>query len=295
MILPYSQKGLSSVFIIIGVVVIGVIAFVLFTSKGSEKISSGDNQQTASKSEERNSTYTASNLKSVFSNIEDTYSGNIPWANINTKQAFQFYPKELKGLTLPYVSTNHDNNYNPLTVFKLTDSVSIPMKNSYISYYEVPNVLRDKFKLSDSDIAFPIELKVYEFDRQVSEKEKSIIVSGENFKCTNDKSKPETTSFSNQQIVFYYCNTNLTSEQKAQASKRGFFDKIYEIYFPDRNLLIQFSADSAYIDNPQDYLSDYLSKLFNSNNSLFITQDQIQSVEQSRKFEEWRSKTFDKK
>lgn len=296
------QEGFSPVFIIVGVVALiglGLLVVNFSTSSnsilGNLKKTPATNQQTSNQTSKQETTQAESNLKSIFSSIENTYNGNIPWANVNKKLAFQFFTKEMKGLTLPYITTNRDNNYNPLTVFKLTESVSIPLKNSYVSYYEVPDVLRDNFKLGESEIALPIELKVYEFDRQLNEKEKSIIVTGENFRCTNDKSKTETTSFTNQQIAIYYCNVNLTSEQKTQVAKKGFFDKIYEVYFIDRNLLIQFSVDSEYIDNHQDYLSDYLSKIFNSNDTLLINQNQIQSVEKAREFEEWRSRTFDKK
>jgi hypothetical protein len=238
-----------------------------------------------------------SGLESLYSSIESTYGGNVPWSNINNKLAYKFYPKEVNGLTVANdeVSTNHDGNYNSLTVFKLTDSSSVPLKNAYITYYEVPDVLRKRFNLGEMDIVMPLELKVYELDRKLNENEKSIIVKGENFRCTNEKSKTETSSFTNQQIVVYYCDINLTDDQKTQVRNKGFFDKIYEIYFVDRNILIQFGVDSAYINNPQEYLSDYLSKIFNSNDSLFVSQTQIRSVEDSRKFEEWRSKTFDNK
>lgn len=169
-----SQNGFSPLFIVIGVVVL--IGIGLFVAKGGLNKVTVSNQQTTNQKPAQESTQTDSGLKSIFSSIEGTYNGSIPWTNIKNKVAYQFYPTELKGLTLPHVSTNYDNNYNPLTVFKLTDTSSIPLKNSYISYYEVPDVLRDKFKLSDTDIALPIELKVYEFDRQLNETEKSTIL-----------------------------------------------------------------------------------------------------------------------
>lgn len=261
----------------------------------SKKLVSNTQQQATPATNQENNQVSIS-LQSLFLSIQSTYDGNIPWTNINNRLAYKFYPKEINGLPVAIgeVSTSHDGNYNPLTVFKLTDTFSIPLKNAYISYFEVPDVLRKKFNLGDMDIAMPLELKVYEFDRKLNESESSIITKGENFKCTNEKSKTETASFTNSQMAIFYCNSNLTEEQKAQVKNRGFFDKIYEIYFVDRNLLIQFSADSTYINNPQDYLSDYMSKVFNSNDTLFVTQSQIKSVEDSRKFEEWRSKTFDK-
>lgn len=280
--------------VLIVILAIGGVFF-LKNNRSSNNVSLTNTQQSTVPTSSEQTGQTQTTLDTLFASLNSTYNGNIPWANINNRNAYKFYPKEVNGLPVANgeVSISHDNNYNPLTVFKMTETVSIPLKNAYISYFEVPDVLRKKFNLGDMDIVMPLELKVYEFDRKLSDNESSIIAKGENFRCTNEKSKAETASFSNPQLVMYYCNVNLTEEQKTQVKDKGFFDKIYEIYFVDRNVLIQFSADSAYISNPQEYLSDYMTKLFNSNDTFFVTQNQIKSVEDSRKFEEWRSKTFD--
>lgn len=289
------------IFSLAGVLILVVIASVLYIKSQNKTTTSNtvvsNTQQKTTPATTQESSQTSTSLQSLFSNIQSTYGGNIPWANVNNRLSYKFYPKEISGLPVANgeVSTSHDNNYNPLTIFKLTDTISIPLKNAYISYFEVPDVLREKFNLGEMDIVMPLELKVYEFDRKLSESEKSIIAKGENFRCTNEKSKTETGSFTDSQLVMFYCNVNLTDEQKTQVKDKGFFDKIYEVYFADRDILIQFSADSAYINNPQDYLSDYMIKLLNSNDALFVTQNQIKTVEDSRKFEEWRSKTFDNK
>ena len=240
---------------------------------------------------------TDTSLKSIFSAIQDNYGGKVPWTNLNNRLAYKFYPKEISGLTLAVdeVGTIHDDNYNPLIVFALTDNISVPLKNAYVSYYYIPEVLNKKFNLNGTEVVLPLELKVYEFDRKFTESETSIITKGENFNCTNKKAKTQMAYFSNPQIVMNYCNVNLTSEQKSQVKNGSFFDEIYEIYFADRNSLVVLSADTAHIKDSQVYVSDYLAKLFNSNDNLFVTQSQIRSVEDSRRFEEWRSKTFDKK
>lgn len=255
-----------------------------------------NNQQTTTYDLNKKTDLTQINLNTLFKNLNSVYQNNIPWNIIKNRAAYQFYPREINGLPIANgeVIINHDANYNSLTVFELTDTISIPLKNAYISYFEIPDILRKKFNLSEIEIVMPLELKVYEFDRNLGENEISVIAKGENFKCINKESKTETIFFSNSQLIIYYCNLNLTDKQKSQIKDKGFFDKIYEIYFIDRNILIQFSVDSNYINNSQDYLFDYLIKLFNSNDSLFITQKQIKSLEDIRKFEEWRRKTFDK-
>ncbi len=302
MVVPTSKssKKLMIVGIVVAVISLSALAFGVWQSN-SNKIEDSTSSVVPTATQQivtpQEPAKVDSNLESLFSDIESTYGGNIPWTVIKNRMAYKFYPKEINGLTVSIdeVSTLYDGNYNPLTVFKLTESVSVPLKNSYISYYEIPDVLRGKFNLGDMDIAMPIELKVYEFDRKLSESEKSIITKGGNFRCTNKESKTETSSFTNEQIVIYYCDINLTEEQKTQVRNKGFFDRSFGIYLVERDMIIQFSMDSAYINNPQDYLSDYISKIFNSNDNLFVTQSQIRTVEDARKFEEWRSKTFDNK
>lgn len=293
-----SQKGFSLIFIIVGIVSVVLLIAYLGMQPGGF-LSKPMSQNTPFGSSEQTPAQDESNLKSLFSKIESTYNGNVPWNSINNKQAFQFYPKEIQGLPIALNSIDPitDTNYNTLTKFGLTESLFIPLKSAYVGYYEIPAVLNNKFKLGDSDYEIPVELKVYEFDRKINQEEKSIFISGENFKCTNDSAKTEKTSFNNEQIIIYFCNLNLTKEQidKIGKSNNGLFDNIYEIYLVDRNLLIQFGVYSKFIDNSQDYVADYFSKIFNSNESLFITKNEIRPVEKARKFEEWRHNTFDKK
>jgi len=293
-------KGKFSTPIVVGVVLVfflviasGVFFLLAGKSKLPDTTDDGDAKQEVSYTTEKVSNQV--DLESILKKIETTYGGNIPWVSLNNRQGYKFYTNEISGLTLvnDEVSTNHDNNYNPITVFNLGEKFSVPVKNAYISYYEIPEVLSKKYGVARDEIVFPVELMLDEIDRPLTQDEKTILMSGDHFTCTNDKSETAFSTYSDDKIAIHYCDVNLTKEQREQVEGGGFFDIKTEIYLIDRNILIWMGFDSSYIDSPQAYLTDYLSKLFNSNDSFFVSQSQVRSVEDSREFEEWRSKTFD--
>ncbi len=99
-------------------------------------------------------------LDSLVSKISVTYNGAIPWKNANDKQAYQFFVRELAGLKIgtDKVGVNHDSSFNPITVIDLDEEISIPIKNSYVTYYEIPKVLYEKYGLKDDDFVMPVGL-----------------------------------------------------------------------------------------------------------------------------------------
>ena len=87
---------------------------------------------------------------------------------------------------------------------------------------------------------------------------------------------------------------NVTKEQRARVAGEDIFDIKDLVYFVDRNILVEIGFNSLYIKDPQMYVEDSFSKLFNSNDNLFVEASQVRTVEDARKFEEWRSETFDR-
>lgn len=233
-------------------------------------------------------------IESIFADIAKTYGGNPPWNVLNSREAYQFFPKQVLDLVIANdeIGTNYDENYNPITTLSLKDG-SIPVKSSYITYYAIPTVQKEKYNLEEMDVVFPIYLKIYELDRTLTAAETEALTSPDGFTCHNDKAQISRTVYSNEQVEGVYCNTNITAEQKEKLSP-DVFDLYYFLLLKERNMIVQIGFNTRYLTNPDSYMQDYLTKLFNSNPSLFATKSQIRTVEQSRKFEEWRHKTFDK-
>jgi hypothetical protein len=284
----------------IGILLLVVALKVLFKSKKidysvNNSVPTKTLQKESPSSSDLDNTQIEKDLESLFSNIENIYGGNIPWNNINSREAYQFYPNEIKGFPLANkgISVNVDNDYNPIAAMTISDSVTAPIKNTFIGYYEIPKLMSEKYNLDDFDIVFPIELKLYELDRKLADSELSLLKSPDFMNCFNDKAEIQKASHIDEVSILQVCNLNPTTEQRS--SLPNLFDYIYMIYFSDRNLVFTVGFNTQYIDNPKKYIDDYLAKLFGSNNNLFINSSQIMSAAKLREFEEWRRETFNNK
>lgn len=278
--------------IFVGAVTVGYILF-------SNQISVTGNRQTANTAVEvenvQEQSVVSSNggLEMAFSTIEKTYGGQIPWQNLTAKQAYQFYPTEILGFPVATgeITVATDGDFNPITSLTFDNTSPVPVKNSYYGFYEVPELMYEQYNLDTFDIVFPVELRTYEFDRPLTQSEVAVISQPNALNCYNDDAELDKYSYSNTDVVMHKCELNPTAEQLQ--TMRYLTDHIYMIYFVDRNILIQIGFDTRYAENSQAYLDDYLSKIFNTNQSLSISEDQIESVADSRAFEEWRRETFD--
>lgn len=206
------------------------------------------------------------------------------------KPAYSFYPKSISGLTLMNddISVSYDNNYNPITTFSLVGKDTIPVKNAYSTLYTIPDVLRNDYGVTDKNkIIGAIEMGLYEFDRELSKTEAALLTSKSNQRCSNEKSSPILANFVDENIAIVYCDINLTSDQVKQATDtHAEIDRYYKIYFVERNILVYLAFNGKYIKDPQPFLTDYLSQVFNSNEALFISESQIRTIDQARKFRE---------
>lgn len=288
-----------SVIVVFILIIIGSGGFIFLKSKQTAK-STNTSQETAVQTStpttqqvEESVANTNNDLERLFSGIERTYNGDVPWINVNNREAFQFYPNEIRDfpLSVKEISVIVDNDYNPITVMSISDSVSVPIKNAFVGYYEVPEVMNEKYKLDNLDVVFPIELKVYEFERKLIDSELSWIKSPYALNCYNDYAKIEKYTYSSERVIVHLCDLKATADQRSKS--KDLFDFIYMIYFMDRNLVLQIKFNSQYVDSHNAYIGDYLIKLLSSNSSLFINSGQINSAGEIRDFEEWRRRTFD--
>ena len=144
--------------------------FLFKSNRSSHKANLTNTQQQTVPTSSEQATQTQTTLDALFASLNSTYNGNIPWTNINNRIAYKFYPKEIIGFPIAgnQLAINYDENYNPLTVFNLTESITIPLKNALAGLYEIPTVLNSKFNLSDTDYVIPLELKAYEFNRRLN-------------------------------------------------------------------------------------------------------------------------------
>lgn len=296
-----SAQSKRFILLIIGILVVVIIAatgYYFYTSKKSagatntipsEKISGSPVQEST------NTTATTSKIQSIFTQVSKTYNGNLPWENLNNKQTYEFFSKSIGDLPVANdeISENYDSNYSAITSMDIEGN-AVPIKSSYIGYYEIPEVQAEKYNLSTSDIVFPVLIKIYEFDRPLNANELAVVETNKFFNCTNDKATVKQTIQSDENIISSYCNLNLTTSQKESLSKGDYKDVYYIIYFKKRNIVLQMSLDSRLLKDTDLYVSDYISKLFNSNKNLIIDPNQIQTIQEARKFEEWRHRTFDK-
>ncbi|MFZ5376998.1 MAG: hypothetical protein ACOZAN_05060 [Patescibacteria group bacterium] len=235
-------------------------------------------------------------IEKSFEKVNADYNNDLPWKLVKQKESHQFISKSLNGLLLVTnkASIVYDGEYQPISTFYLSKEETVPVKSAYVAYYQVPYSLMDKFGIDKNDILMPLQVTVFEFGAKLTDKEQDIIKNGKNFVCENKESQVDMASFTNQQIVIYSCNLNLTSQQKEIPAGKNMFDTIYEIYFVERNVLVQVGLMNSYISDHENYLSDYLKFVFNSKDSAAISRKDIETIEESRKFDEWRRQTFDK-
>ncbi|KKR72437.1 MAG: hypothetical protein UU81_C0042G0004 [Microgenomates group bacterium GW2011_GWC1_41_8] len=294
-----SSKGLIiAIVIIVFVLLTGIGGFLLIGDQfltARKSVSTTKSTTPVTTDSEESANQLGRDLESLYSSLETTYAGSIPWNNLNNREAYQFFPNEIKGfpLVIGKIATIVDIDYNPITVFDLSEKFSAPLKNAYEGYYEIPEVMSDSYGLNEFDTVFPVQLKVYEFDRSLTNEETSIISDKSSYPCTNDQAQTIQSLSKIDDVIVRSCDLKATEDQIQQVGNYWLFDQIYNMYIPSRNVFIHIAFDSRYIDNPHEYLSDYITKLLSTNTDIFVGPDQIDSAGELREFEEWRSKTFD--
>ena len=117
-------------------------------------------------------------------------------------------------------------------------------------------------KSNEFDTVFPVQLKVYEFDRSLTNEETSIISDKSSYPCTNDQAQTIQSLSKIDDVIVRSCDLKATEDQIQQVGNYWLFDQIYNMYIPSRNVFIHIAFDSRYIDNPHEYLyfrtNDYL-------------------------------------
>lgn len=239
---------------------------------------------------------TDSNTASILSSLNQRYNNSIPWSILKNKSTYMFFPNEIKGLTLTLgkVYENHQN-YNAISNLESKDKlVNIPIKNSYSGVYTIPEDLKKNFNLDDLKnrlIVSPLlTVIIHEPNRKLSNNE--VLTFMNNFECNNNETSVKVTYFQDKQFTLRHCDTNMSESQKNKiknAVKNGEiapYDETYQIYFVDRNLLTIIGINTSILNNSKEYIADYFNKILISNDSLFIKENQIETIEAQRKSEE---------
>lgn len=210
---------------------------------------------------------TSTDLATSLSNVKKLYGGNLPWNSLDNKKSFQYISRELNGMvvSLGKVSINVDENFPPITVLKLKTGESIPIKSSYITYYGIPESLYPQLGITDSFLnVLPISIRLYEFDRKLTESEKDYLNSDDFFTCYNEHAEPEISIVNDSGLVIRKCKLNLTKDQLSQVGD-NFFDELYYFNFEDQKTILMLSFDSMYIKDDGPYIEAFLTKLFSTN------------------------------
>lgn len=286
--------------VVIAIAVIGSLGFYLFGFNQTKTSPAQINQTELEKEESAmppadQNIITSNDLATAVSNVKNLYGGDLPWNSLDNKKSFQYIPRELNGMVVSSgkISINVDENFSPITVLKLKTGESIPVKSSFITYYEIPETLYPQLGITDTFLnALPISIKLYEFGRDLTATEKEALNSDEFFSCYNEHAEPEISRVNDSGLAIKGCKLNLTKDQFSQVGD-NFFDELYYFNFEDQNTILILSFDSKYIKDDGSYIEAFLTKLFSTNESLMVDSSMIESVEDAKEFHNWRVKTFE--
>ncbi len=235
----------------------------------------------------------------IYSDIADLYNGDIPLDVVSQKKGYEMFPFQLKDLTLTLnqVSEGKTSNFEPLVVMYFGDA-TLPLSEAYTAYYQIPDSEYPAYGLEGDDLRSlyaPVRINQYTINREITKEDLAEVRKPASINCVDDEARSaEHELYEASDLLLVKCSLGYSEEQKLELVDLGYGDTYYMIVFKDHMKVVEINIGTAYVSDPDSFVKTYIATLVADKPTAFAGESNINTIEDSREFEEFRKGLFDK-